>query len=283
MKIAVHSWLLPAVRSRGSGTVAGLRKLALISTLAFLAVLLAPAGKLRGASAVPLAGLSTPAASSAAATAEAVPGDDALRSYLGQSELVVAGEFLFLNEGGANLGPFQVASTIKGEPQTYILVHDDRGWPGPNIEYPEGEMVLFLYRREARGTTNLEPFWRPRDLKFGAIPATPALVASLKRLAAVLSASAGEEQLGALMRRWLPNSTLRELKYTIGDKSYSTAVLTGSGTELDRREMKWVVGYSTGRQKTLTSLLSCTARNSWVRCGNDRTSRRRGMRKIMSS
>src|SRR5437764_12530155 len=113
----------------------------------------------------------------------------------------------------------------------------DRGLPGPNIEFPEGRLVLFLWRRQVRGTTNLEPFWRPRDVKFGALPASPSLVDSLKRIAAVQSPKSGEVQLEALIRRFVPECTLQELKYNIGEKTYATAILTGlsGGTALDRR------------------------------------------------
>ncbi len=214
----------------------------MLSTLAFLAVILAPAGKLRGASAVAQAGISTPALNSAATETEVVPGDDVLRSYLGQSELVVIGEFLFLNKRSVDPEPFQVVYAIKGEPQTYIQVGEDWGWPGPNMDYPDGDIVLFLYRRQVRGSNNLEPYWRPRDLKFGALPATPTLVASLKRLAAIQTPNSGEEQLGVLMRRFVPNCTLREQKYTLGDQTCSTAVLTGLAKDYDRRELKWVCG-----------------------------------------
>src|ERR1039458_893905 len=119
--------------------------------------------------------ISLAAPNRAAAAVEDAPDDDALRSHLGQSELVVDGEMLFGNPGGFEPEPFKVASTIKGEPRTDVRIWSERGWPGPNMEYPDGEMVLFLYRRAQRGSTNLEPFWRPRDLKFGAMPATPAL------------------------------------------------------------------------------------------------------------
>ncbi len=222
-----------------------------------------PAAGARGALPAPQAGISPsnepaalPAAGNPSPTAnraatEAVPDDDALRSYLGQSELVVVGEMMFANMRSASLDQFKVADTIKGEPQPYVLIRDDPNSRGQHVDYPDGEIVVFLWKRAVSGSTNLEAFWRPRDAQFGAMPATPALVASLKRLAAAQTPNSGENQLGALMRKYLPNYSLRELKYTIGDQTCATAVLTGLGTELDRREMKWVVGHSARAPKDL--------------------------------
>lgn len=236
----------------------------------------------------------------APAAVDAVPSDDALRSYLGQSELVVVGEMLtdnanagdlvvfappdrfpegkapenprslsldqvraFYRRGNAAITPaesanaeqFKVACTIKGEPPpATIQVADDRYWPGQNVVYPYGQIVLFLHRLQARNSTNWEPFWRPRDVTFGVMPATPALVGSLKRLAASQKPDSGDEQLGALLRRFAPNCTLREVKYTMGDKTYSTAALFGGQQPVDRREMKWVAGWSRLARTNMTAM-----------------------------
>ena len=171
------------------------------------------------------------------------PDDDALRSYLGQSDLVVVGEILSDNGRYNFPEQFRVDSTIKGDPQTAtLLVGDDRGWPGPNVVYPDGEIVLFLWTNQERGQTDWKPIWKVRDVQFGAMRATPALLASLKRLVAAETHNSGEDQLKALMRKFVPTWTIREINYTIGDQTYSTAgLVTGErGDLLDRREMKWV-------------------------------------------
>ena len=267
------------------GLFAGFRCLALISALALLAVSLAPVAMLGGASIPaqpaispasvatnpPVAGISFPAPNSPTAAGGIVPDDDALRLYLEQSQLVVVGEMLFENVRSTGYEEFKVAYTIKGEPQPYLLVSDagarqGQGFTASNatrgrqvsdaansqgIQYPDGEIVLFLYRHEARGTTNLEPFWRPRDATYGAMPATPALVAALKRLAAAQSPNSGADQLAAVMRKFIPDCTFRLLKYTVGNQTNSTAALTGLATPLDRRQLKWVVGSSARAPKDI--------------------------------
>ena len=173
---------------------------------------------------------------------ESDPSEDALRSYLAQSDLVAVGEVVRTYRDYYHLGQFKVDEVIKGEPQSIISFGYDISYPEPNIKFPPGKVVLFLWHCQTRGTTNLEPFWRPRDWKFGAMPATPALVDSLKRIAVTQNINSGEVQLEALIRRFAPNCTLRELKYKIGNQEYSTAVLNGPGlySALDRREMKWI-------------------------------------------
>ena len=267
---------------------AGFRCLALISALALLADSLAPVAMLRGASTPaqpeispagvetnpPVAGISIPAYNSPTAAAGIVPDDDALRLYLAQSQLVLDGEMMYENARSAGYEQFKVAYTIKGDPQTNLLVSDagarqGQGPTAPNatrgrlvsdasnsqgIQYPDGEIVLFLYRHEARGTTNLEPFWRPRDATYGAMPATPALVAALRRLAAAQPPNSGADQLAGVMRKFIPDCTFRLLKYTVGNQTDSTAVLTGLATPLDRRQLKWVVGGSARAPKDIEFL-----------------------------
>jgi hypothetical protein len=188
-------------------------------------------------------GILNPATTPESVPVDPVPGDDALRSYLGQSDLVVVGEMLFASGRSVSPDPFRVSSTIKGEAQPQILIAGGSGFLNPHVD-PVGQMVLFLWKSQVPGGTNLEAFWRPRDAQFGAMPATPGLVASLKRLEAAQTTNSGEDQLRAIMRRFVPNCSLRELKYKIGDQTYSTAVLAGLGQELDRRDMKWVAGGS---------------------------------------
>jgi hypothetical protein len=187
---------------------------------------------------------------------ESDPSEDALRSYLAQSDLVAVGEVVRTNRDYYHLGQFKVDEVIKGEPQSIVSFGYDIIYPGPTIEFPPGKMVLFLWRCQTRGSTNLEPFWRPRDWKYGAMPATPALVDSLKRIAATQNANSGEVQLEALIRRFAPNCTLRELRYKIGNQEYSTAVLNGPGlySTLDRREMKWI---ATGPAETNITFMEC--------------------------
>ena len=183
-------------------------------------------------------------------------GDDEMECYLGQSDLVVVGEITTPFHDFYRPGAFKVTETIKGEPQETVVFGYDHGTPGPNIVIPNGPMVLFLWRLQTRGSTNLEPFWRPRDVRFGAMPAIPTLVASLKRIAASQAADSGETQFYSLLRRIAPHCTLLEEPYKIGEQAYSSAVLTGlpGGNVLDRREMKWVADSHWPQTNNLTYL-----------------------------
>ena len=169
------------------------------------------------------------------------PSDDALQSYLAQSDLVVVAENLS-NNGRYNLRErFRVDSTIKGDPRTNIItVNDSRGWPGPNVEYPDGKMVLFLWTDQASGQTNLANVLETQRRELRSDAGDPCLVGIAKKAGGCRKTNSGGNQFKALMRKFVPNWTIRELKYTIGNKTYSTAELVEQGTLLDRRELKWV-------------------------------------------
>ena len=255
--------------------------------LALLADSLAPVAMLQGASTPaqpeistagvaanpPMTGISIPASNSPTAAGGIVPDDDASRLYLGQSQLVVVGEDVVENVRSTGYEQFKVAYTIKGEPQPYLLVSDAgaRQGQGPTasnatrgrlvsdaaasqgIQYPDGEIVLLLYRHEARGTTNLQPFWRPRTQTYGAMPATPALVAALKRLAAAQSPIPARISLQPSCGNSSPLHFPAAEIYGWKSNGF-TAVLIGLATPLDRRQLKWVVGGSARAPKDIDYL-----------------------------
>ena len=103
------------------------------------------------------------------------------------------------------------------------------------------------------------PLWNrfggPGTPTYGAIPATPALVAALKRLAA---AQYSQFRRGSACSRHAeihPRLHFPAAEYTRSEiKRIRTAVLIGLATPLDRRQLKWVVGGSARAPKDIDYL-----------------------------